>query len=186
MGQCKGETFGNSSSSYFASSTFKFYIIANKCANFSAAAIAAAAAYTAAIASTTCTTTSTTVAKLGADTNATGQATARNSSKNMGQCIIKRGWWSREDLLSPGDALFQSGIPSIGWWKLGRKVATSHGRKRPLSVWSKTYDAQHARACMDGTQWSRICPWQRKIRGVQWRTRPWPRLCRRTAVQKAS
>lgn len=91
MGQCEGENFGKSSSN-FSTSTSKFYAIANKCANFSAAAIAAAAAYTAAIASTT---TSTTIAKLGAVTNATGQTTARISSKNMGYCVVKRGWWSR-------------------------------------------------------------------------------------------
>lgn len=97
MGQCEGETFGNSSSSSNPSnSTSKFYGIANKCAYFSAAAIAAAAAYRAAISSTTCTTTSTTIAKLGADTDTTGQTTtARISRKNMGHCIIKRGWWSR-------------------------------------------------------------------------------------------
>ena len=102
MGQCEGETFRNSSSNNFSNSTFKFYVIANKCACFSAAAIAAAAAYTAAISSTTCTTTSTTIAKLGADTNTTGQATARISRKNMGQCIVKRGWWSRYGKLKFG------------------------------------------------------------------------------------
>lgn len=95
MGQCEGETFGNSASSNYSNSTSKFYAIANKCAYFSAAAIAAAAAYSAAISSTTCTTTSTTIAKLGADTNTTGQTTARISRKNMGHCIVKRGWWSR-------------------------------------------------------------------------------------------
>lgn len=91
MGQCEGETFGKSSNN-FSNSTVKFYAIADKCTFISAAAIAAAAAYTAAISSTT---TSTTIAKLGADTNATGQTAFRISSKNMGQCIVKRGWWSR-------------------------------------------------------------------------------------------
>lgn len=94
MGQCEGEAFGKSSSSNLSNSTSKFYAIANKCAYSSAAAVATAAAYSAAISSTTCTT-STTIAKLGAVTNTTGQATARISRKNMGQCIIKRGWWSR-------------------------------------------------------------------------------------------
>lgn len=185
MGQHKGETNGDSTSGNFTSSTSEFHIIASKCANFSAAAIAAAAVHTAAIASTTCSTTSTTITNLGANASTTGQtASARSSSENMGQYIVKRGWWSRENLLSPGDALFQSGIPGVGWWKLGRKASTSHGRKRPFTVWSKTYDAQHARATMDGTQWSRVWSWQRKIRCVQWRTRP--RLCSRTTVQKAS
>lgn len=180
MGQCEGEIFGNSSSNNFSNSSCKFYTIANKCAYFSAAAVAAAAAYTAAISSTTCTTTSTTIAKLGADTNSTGQTTARISRKNVGQCIIKRGWWSREVLLSPGDAIFQSGIPSVGWWKLWGKVATTHGWKGSPSctAWSETYDAQHARACLDGTQWPRsptfrLWAWKRKNRCLQWRTRTW-------------
>ena len=55
-------------------------------------------------------------------------------------------YFCREVLLSPGDAIFQSGIPSVGWWKLWGKVVTTHGRKGSPShtAWSETYDAQHA------------------------------------------
>ena len=90
MGQYEGESFGKPSNN-FSTTNSKFYAIAGKCANCSAAAVATAAAYTSAIASTT---TSTTIAKLGADANSAGK-TGRISSKNMGHCVIKRGWWSR-------------------------------------------------------------------------------------------
>lgn len=153
MGQCEGEAFGNYASSCISGNTSEFYAIANKCAIFSAAAIAAAAAHTTAVSPTT---SSNAIAKFGADTKSTGQ-TARSSSKNMGHCIIKRGWWSREVLLSPGDAIFQSGIPSIGWWKLWGKAPTALRNKGTASytIWSETNNAQYTRATMDGAQWSR-------------------------------
>lgn len=91
MGQCEGESF-RKCCSRFPASTSEFYATASKCANYSAAAIATSAARSAAIASTN--TTSTTITKLGAVANTTGK-TERISNKDMGKCIIKRGWWSR-------------------------------------------------------------------------------------------
>lgn len=183
MGQCEGESF-RKCCSRFTASTSEFYATASKCANYSAAAIATSAARSAAIASTN--TTSTTITKLGAVANTTGK-TERISNKDMGKCIIKRGWWSRQDLLSPGNAIFQSGIPSTGWWKLRRKDATKHGRKGSCSIWSKTCDAQYPRACLDGAwfYWSstfRLWSWERTTRSVQWRAR----VCRRTTKQKTT
>lgn len=147
MGQCEGETPRRYSRSSTAS-TSDFYASTNKCAKYSAAAVATSAARSTAISSTT---TSNTVAKLGAIANTTSKA-ATISSKDMGQRIIKRGWWFREDLLSPRNAVFQSGIPSIGCWKLRRKDATKHGRKGLCSIWTKACDSQYSRACLDGTQ----------------------------------
>jgi hypothetical protein len=75
--------------------------ITRKCANRTAACVAASAAYTAIILpySTTITTNATTVAKLGANaTRNDGDFTTgkdRSTGKNLGQCITKRGWWSR-------------------------------------------------------------------------------------------
>ena len=97
MGQREGEKDRESSCSE-CSTTSKFDTIAAKCACNSAAAVAAAAGYTAAI----FTFTTATITNFGAGTNSAAAAAAaaaarqtRWAVKNLGQCIVKRGWWSR-------------------------------------------------------------------------------------------
>ena len=101
MGKYEGESSGNASSNFRILSS-QFDDIAAKCAVNSAAAVAAAAAICDAILCSTGSATSsatdaarptTAITKHRAITNSAKQT--RRANKNLGQCIVKRGWWSR-------------------------------------------------------------------------------------------